>query len=846
MTYIDIAASPWGTCDGVTIDTTGVGDPLTHTAAGAGGVLVVGIAGDFTPLEAFAATRAEVRFNVSVNGLAELLCEAKFGQCIGVTMSSTAADLFVALGYIADYGDEVVAQIPLAYDLPTGVVIVPITSANLLAIIVDSLANVTPLCLGITVKSTNAQLLTLLKSGDITIRAYHDNTVTFTAGTGGTLTGDTPQLIQDGEDCTEVTAVPDAGYTFVNWTKAGVQYAVTPAISVTNVLADATYIAHFRRTWYVDSTNVGGDGSLLDPFTTVNAAIAAAADVDDIEVASGDAQTARVSVAESAGGGAVALSGKHLTVHGAGGDPWTLTFTGDGAVYVPATDFSADSSLTFSDATLTCIDADFSGRIVRWAQPSAQMTVSVLIDFDATCTWIHDGVHDSSTAALVVLEGATGTKTGDTSIGRKVRMHGTVELHDYAKLITSGSAASIDFEGMTGTYATADAAWWKNGDATFVSIAGTLGELRFEDSSIAFTIGAGAGGAFTGRFIDVSSAAGSVVFAGTNSFSGLRDCNIGWIRSAADGTLTLTTTGTTSFDDWIVPTGAASIGLLIGYAADTETNTLGEINVDGLRIKATGGSATSAPVLLHCGPSVKAGEFQHMFLTSHNVASGGAGIGVYLQACEAAAPVGGVYALRFHHNVVNSRSAFTRVATKNVEGIFNTLVDLVGAAVSGPVVMRDGNSGEYLDGSGDDFHDNICLGGALYAVNYNSHSSPPSMDLGTQLVDRNCYWPGTGNHAVYSNAEGAPATYDTITELRGLWTTYYTGQDAEDNDIHSVIADPMLVDSTGDDLDDYRPQNPACIIDGEVMGALEFAGTLSGGRAKAGRPFSGRPRYLRR
>lgn len=42
-------------------------------------------------------------------------------------------------------------------------------------------------------------------------------TLTYTAGTGGTISGDTPQTVLDGLDGSEVEAVPDEGYEFVEW-----------------------------------------------------------------------------------------------------------------------------------------------------------------------------------------------------------------------------------------------------------------------------------------------------------------------------------------------------------------------------------------------------------------------------------------------------------------------------------------------------------------------------------------------------------------------------------------------------------------------------------------------------
>src|SRR5204862_8102213 len=49
------------------------------------------------------------------------------------------------------------------------------------------------------------------------INAY---TLTYTAGVNGSITGTTPQTVNHGADGTPVTAVPAAGYHFVNWSDA--------------------------------------------------------------------------------------------------------------------------------------------------------------------------------------------------------------------------------------------------------------------------------------------------------------------------------------------------------------------------------------------------------------------------------------------------------------------------------------------------------------------------------------------------------------------------------------------------------------------------------------------------
>jgi hypothetical protein len=53
-------------------------------------------------------------------------------------------------------------------------------------------------------------------------------TLTYTAGTGGTISGTSPQTVAYGSDGTEVVAVPNPGYSFVSWSDGGTTVASAP------------------------------------------------------------------------------------------------------------------------------------------------------------------------------------------------------------------------------------------------------------------------------------------------------------------------------------------------------------------------------------------------------------------------------------------------------------------------------------------------------------------------------------------------------------------------------------------------------------------------------------------
>ena len=72
-------------------------------------------------------------------------------------------------------------------------------------------------------------------------------TVTFLAGTGGSVTGSTTQTVTSGGSTTAVTAVPATGYAFTNWTGTGFTPSTSAALTLTNVTQNYTLTANFTQ-----------------------------------------------------------------------------------------------------------------------------------------------------------------------------------------------------------------------------------------------------------------------------------------------------------------------------------------------------------------------------------------------------------------------------------------------------------------------------------------------------------------------------------------------------------------------------------------------------------------------
>src|SRR6185437_16113742 len=87
--------------------------------------------------------------------------------------------------------------------------------------------------------------------------AINTYTLTYTAGANGTITGTSPQTVNHGADGTEVTAVANAGYHFVNWSDG----VLTAARTDTTVTANVNVTANFAAP-VVTNTNNSGVNSL--------------------------------------------------------------------------------------------------------------------------------------------------------------------------------------------------------------------------------------------------------------------------------------------------------------------------------------------------------------------------------------------------------------------------------------------------------------------------------------------------------------------------------------------------------------------------------------------------------
>lgn len=81
-------------------------------------------------------------------------------------------------------------------------------------------------------------------------RWIHTYTLTYTTSAGGQISGDSPQVINDGSDGSAITAVPDYGYYFVEWSDGSSENPRTDL----NVTADLSVTAYFDSIYPVSDT----------------------------------------------------------------------------------------------------------------------------------------------------------------------------------------------------------------------------------------------------------------------------------------------------------------------------------------------------------------------------------------------------------------------------------------------------------------------------------------------------------------------------------------------------------------------------------------------------------------
>jgi uncharacterized repeat protein (TIGR02543 family) len=112
--------------------------------------------------------------------------------------------------------------------------------------------------------SATLMLTNVMASQRITANfAPNQYTLTFTAGAGGAISGASPQFVLYGDNTTPVTALPNTGYHFVNWTgNNGFVTKTANPLTVNNVKASQNITANFAINQYTITFVAGLHGSI--------------------------------------------------------------------------------------------------------------------------------------------------------------------------------------------------------------------------------------------------------------------------------------------------------------------------------------------------------------------------------------------------------------------------------------------------------------------------------------------------------------------------------------------------------------------------------------------------------
>jgi len=99
-------------------------------------------------------------------------------------------------------------------------------------------------------------------------------TINFASGGNGSITGDTSQTVNNNESTTAVTAVPNTGYHFVNWTGSdGFATTTTNPLTISNVAANMTITANYAADQYTVIATTGAALSITTTTATLSGTV---------------------------------------------------------------------------------------------------------------------------------------------------------------------------------------------------------------------------------------------------------------------------------------------------------------------------------------------------------------------------------------------------------------------------------------------------------------------------------------------------------------------------------------------------------------------------------------------
>jgi hypothetical protein len=135
----------------------------------------------------------------------------------------------------------------------------PGTGYHVLDVLVDSVSVGTVTSYTFTNLTENHTIAVTFAINPITISTY---TLTYAAGANGSISGASPQTVNYGASGSAVTAVPNTGYHFVQWSDGNGNAARTDTNVTVNVNVSASFAININIHRYTLTANVSGSGSV--------------------------------------------------------------------------------------------------------------------------------------------------------------------------------------------------------------------------------------------------------------------------------------------------------------------------------------------------------------------------------------------------------------------------------------------------------------------------------------------------------------------------------------------------------------------------------------------------------
>ncbi|MFZ2654451.1 MAG: hypothetical protein WAX69_06005, partial [Victivallales bacterium] len=258
--------------------------------------------------------------------------------------------------------------------------------------------------------------------------AINTNTVTFVEGANGTITGSKVQTPDYGTACSEVIAIPNDDYEFVNWTGAGFTTSTNDHLTLANVISPKTITANFKHvqktlTMANDThgTTTPAVPTLINTLTPYTIKATPKAGYAFLNWGVSDAAKASLASETSATTSVIITDNVTVTANFIGGSVLTMAKVGNGSVN-PAVGTSNVITGTAFDISAT---PDVGYKFVNWAV-SGGATVPDFLNPSTKATLTAAGKITANFALI------TNTITASAGANGTITPSGTVTVNDGA------------------------------------------------------------------------------------------------------------------------------------------------------------------------------------------------------------------------------------------------------------------------------------------------------------------------------------------------------------------------------------------------------------------------------